>query len=181
MGRLLCIAAISVFAAAACSAPSKRPLTAGYYIAMYPNAGVERRIVIVAGDRRASYDVWRVSTSGDGNALHAHYDLIAADAVPSSGSFEVTQDGSDCGTLTIEPYSPPRSNVEAIEVRRGLLGVEHFVLTSPDYDPKYADTFDAQIAHNVAQIASAQPRLYSRLSIFYKFVYGELTPSCTYD
>jgi hypothetical protein len=144
-------------------------------------AGVERRIVITANTRRASYDIWRVSTSGDGTALHAHYDLIAPDEVPSSGTFTVTQDGSDCGSISVEPYNPPRSNVAALEVRRGVLGVEHFVSISPNSDANTANVFDGQTSREIAQLAAANPHLYARLPFFYKFVYGELTPSCTFD
>jgi hypothetical protein len=179
--RLLWIAAIGVLGAAACSSPPKQALKPGYYIAAYPQAGVERRIVIAAGERRASYDVWRVSPSGDGTALHSHYDLIAADDVPSSGTFTVTQEGSDCGTLSIQPYAPPRSNVGAIEVRRGVLGVEHFILSWPGSDAKAASLYDGEISREIAQVAATSPHLYTRLSFFYKFVYGELTPQCQFD
>jgi hypothetical protein len=144
-------------------------------------AGIERRIVIVAGSRRASYDVWRVSTSGDGTALHSHYDLIASDDAPSSGTFAVTQDGSDCGTLSIQPYAPPRGNVAAIEVRRGLLGVEHFTAAWIDSDANATKVFDGEMSREIANVASAKPQLYAKLSFFYKFVYGELTPQCRFD
>jgi hypothetical protein len=33
----------------------------------------------------------------------------------------------------------------------------------------------------IAQMAAATPQLYSKLSFFYKFVYGELTPQCQFD
>jgi hypothetical protein len=181
VGRLLCIAAICAFAAAGCSAPPKRPLMPGYYVSEYPQAGIERRIVITAGLRRASYDIWRVSPSGDGTALHSHFDLIASDEVPSSGTFSVTQEGSDCGTLSIEPYAPPLSNVEAIVVRRGVLGIEHFARATPQTDPAATRLFDAQLNSQIAQMAAATPQLYSKLSFFYKFVYGELTPQCQFD
>ena len=171
-----------MFAASACTAPPKQALRPGYYMISYPEAGIERRIVIAAGSRRASYDVWRVSTSGDGTALHSHYDLIASDDVPSSGTFAVTQEGSDCGTFSIQPYSPPRSNVSAIEVRRGLLGVEHFIAAWPGQsDPIATKLFDGQMSRGIANLAAARPQLYSRLSFFYRFVYGELTPQCQFD
>lgn len=175
------IAAICLLGAAACGTPPKQALKPGYYLVDYPRAGVERRIVILAGERRASYDVWRVSPSGDGTALHSHYDLIASDDVPSSGTFTVTQEGSDCGTLSIQPYAPPRSNIAAIEVRRGMLGVERFVLAWPGSDVKSASIYDGQMNREIAGIAAADPHLYSRLSFFYKFVYGELTPQCQFD
>jgi hypothetical protein len=179
--RALVIAAICVLAGAACSAPAKLPLKPGYYFESYPQAGIERRIVITAGERRASYDIWRVSTAGDGTALHSHYDLIAADDVPTSGIFTVTQEGSDCGTLSIEPYDPPRSNIAAIEVRRGVLGVEHFALASPVSNAASTRFLDAESSREIAQLAAMNPRLYSRLPFFYKFVYGELTPQCQFD
>jgi hypothetical protein len=181
MRRLRPAACASVLALAACAAPAKVPLQPGYYFDEYPQAGIARRIVIAAGDRRASYDLWRVSPSDDGIALHAHYDLIASDDVPTSGTFAVTQDGSDCGTLSIQPYAPPRSNVLAIEVRRGLLGVEHFVRESPASDPNSTKVSDAQMSREIAQIAAGRPQLYRHLPFFYKFVYGELTPQCQFD
>lgn len=181
MGRLLYIGGICAFAVAACSAPPKHALRPGYYAIAYIRAGVERRIVITAGSRRASYDVWRVSKSGNGTAVHAHFDLVAPDDVPSSGTFAVTQDGTDCGTLSIEPYARPRSNIAAIEVRRGLLGVEHFVLDSRDTDPTSTSIYDEQLNREIVRLAASRPRLYGRLPFFYKFVYGELTPECEYD
>jgi hypothetical protein len=181
VGRLLCIAAICAFTAAGCSAARKQPLAPGYYVSEYPQAGIERRIVITAGMRRASYDIWRVSPSGDGTALHSHFDLIASDEVPSSGTFAVTQEGSDCGTLSIEPYAPPESNIGAIVVRRGVLGIEHFALATPEANAAATDLFDAQMSREIAQMAATTPQLYSKLSFFYKFVYGELTPQCQFD
>lgn len=181
VGRLLCIAAICVFAAAGCSAQPKRPLEPGYYVSEYPQAGIERRIVITAGERRASYDIWRVSPSGDGTALHLHFDLIALDDVPSSGNFDVTQEGSDCGTLSIEPYAPPNSNIAAIVVRRGAFGIEHFALATSPSNAAATNVFDSQLSREMARMAAATPQLYDNLSFFYKFVYGELTPQCQFD
>jgi hypothetical protein len=73
MKRVFSIAAPATvaFLLVACSASPKRPLQPGYYIFDERSIGVTRRIIIVAGERRASYDVWRVSSDGDGMAKHA--------------------------------------------------------------------------------------------------------------
>jgi hypothetical protein len=49
--------AASLIVAACSTAPPKRPLAAGYYIFDARGIGVTRRIIIVPGERRVSYDV----------------------------------------------------------------------------------------------------------------------------
>jgi len=167
---------------ASCAAPRpKHPLVGGYYMLDESKLGVIRRIVIVNGARRASYDVWRVSDGGDGTARHAHYDLIASDEVPSSGNFAATQDGTDCGTFSIEPLQW-RGGVfdEILTVRYGLLGVEHFAMRPAGDAARYRE-YDEAIERRAAQLAADKPRLYGSLSLLGKFFYSELTPRCTYD
>jgi len=166
--------------AAACSAPPKRPLQPGYYIVDARRIGVTRRIIIVAGDRRASYDVWRVSRTGDGTAKHAHYDLIASDDMPSSGDFAITQDGSDCGTLSIEPYRSGDLVDDSVLTVRSGLGIEHFHLLGPS-DTERDRQYDDAVTRGIVATSSDDPSLYEHLSIFTRFFYSELTPRCTYD
>lgn len=169
-------------ALASCGAPSHKPaLMPGYYILDESAHGFTRRIIITAGERRASYDVWRVSQSGDGTAKHAHYDLIAADDVPSSGSFSITQDGSDCGNLSIETYQEHDLLIPGfLTVRYGALGIEHFRRLNTGDAARYR-AYDDAITRRFGQLAYDDPRVYSGLSFFEKFFYSELTPQCMFD
>lgn len=159
----------------------KDALMPGYYILDESAHGFTRRIIITAGERRASYDVWRVSRSGDGTAKHAHYDLIAADEAPSSGAFAITQEGSDCGSLSIENDEEHDHALDGIlTVRYGVLGIEHFRLLNQGDATRYHD-YDEAITRRYAQLANDDPRIYSGLSFFGKFFYSELTPHCMFD
>ena len=155
------------------------PLSGGYYLFGDRAVGVIRRIVIVPGDRRASYDVWRVSRSGDGTGKRAHFDLIASDDAPSSGRFFITQNGTNCGTLTIEPLQSGGIRLRVLVVRYGI-GIERFY-PLPEGDARRYGEYDDANTRGILEIASARPRLYGALSVLGRIFYSELSPNCRYD
>jgi len=85
-----------------------------------------------------------------------------------------------------ERFRSSRTLRRAATLRRsrcagGLLGVEHFTAAWIDSDANATKVFDGEMSREIANVASAKPQLYAKLSFFYKFVYGELTPQCRFD
>lgn len=140
-----------------------------------------KRIIIVPGSRRASLDVWRVSRTGGGTAKHAHYDLIAPDDVPSSGTYEITQDGSDCGSVDIQPQTARWNRDGAmLRVTQGLIGESFGRLAEDDVDGRY-QSYDDAMTRGIENLAYGHPQLYANLSSGGKALYDALNPSCTFD
>lgn len=132
--------------------------------------GIAARIVVTGGDRRLSYDVWRVSSDGS-SVKHGHYDLIAADDVPSSGEFSITQDGSDCGTLTIAPAGPAERFAPEgfLRVAYGLISRTYTFHSLPAADADRYKMYDDAVSRRMLNAGSQSD------------VYDDLNPNCTYD
>jgi hypothetical protein len=183
VGRLLSIAALSAFVVtcAACSAPPpKRPLVAGYYGLDGGTAGYERRLIVTSGSRRLSYDVWRVSEAGDGTSRHAHFDLIGSDDVPDSGRFSVTQDGTDCGTMWVQPYRDGDGVHDEILILT-YDGESQPVGSGAIKDRPVPDQYaaaDEQSMQHIAFIAAEHPNLYATLNRRDRAEYSALLPDC---
>lgn len=180
------IAGAAVLAAvlcAGCSIPPKRPLVAGYYSLGDDADGFAERLIVYQGERRLSYDVWRVSPDGDGTSKHAHFDLIASDDVPSSGQFEVTQDGSDCGTMWVEPYRDKdgvHDEILILTYDGQWVPVGSGAIRDRPAPEQYADV-DKASEWGIAQIAARHPNLYASMTGKQRAAYAASEPQCRED
>src|SRR5579871_6246806 len=142
---------------AGCSSYRQPPvaLDAGYYV--LESRGVFRRLIVVPGSIRISYDTWRISTVPNDNAKHEHFDLVGDSETPQSGWFSVAQNGTDCGKAYLSPY------VEHGKIVRGILILQYGGAwgpfgggTRPDADGGYASQ-DGGAEFRTALAAAREP------------------------
>jgi hypothetical protein len=181
--RLFSTAAVCAFSGVlftGCAPVPKRPLVAGYYGLDGTYAGYVRRLIVTSGERRLSYDVWRISPTGDGTSRHAHYDLIASDQVPDSGAFAVTQDGTDCGTMWIQPYRDGDGVHDEILILT-YDGVSEPLGSGAIKDrptPEQYPEQDREYMQQIAVLAAERPNLYAMMNRRQKSDYSALLPDC---
>ena len=153
-----------------------QPLAAGYY--KTEGLGYVRRIIVFTDRRKISYDLWHVPAETNGNARHAHFDLVGSTASPVAGDYAVTQDGSDCGTAHLEPYvvhGKPVTNVIVFEYH----GAQELFGGGGTESPDVYDDWDKGFERSVAADTALYPDFYDRLGFIRQWRLNRLEPVCT--
>lgn len=153
--------------------PPPRPLTAGYYTSGGP--AFKRRLIVYAGGRDLSYDVWRISPTTGDEVDHLHFDLVGETASPMTGRYFVTQDGTDCGHAYVENTAYPG---EMALFYGGWIGT---FVADPRLDPTSYDQDDAALNATIISEARSDPHFVSKLTYWQRDDYAQLLPTCTYD